>query len=69
MRIETTAKNLKEAMTAEWNKTHKEDKSEVTVENMQGETVNMKDITIEFITLPEITVDEYAEQIREARNE
>ena len=69
MRIETTAKNLKEAMTAEWNKTHKEDESEVTVENMRGETVNMKDITIEFITLPEITLDEYAKQIRETRNE
>ena len=69
MRIKTTAKNLKEAMTAEWNKTHKEDEPEVIIENMQGETVNMKDITIEFITLPEITVDEYAEQIREARNE
>jgi len=48
---------------------HNEDKSEVTVENMRGETVNMKDITIEFITLPEITLDEYAKQIRETRNE
>jgi len=48
---------------------HNEDKSEVTVENMRGETVNMKDITIEFVTLPEITLDEYAEQIQDARNE
>jgi len=63
MRIETTAKNLTDAITTEWNKTHKEDAPEVTVENMRGETINMKDITIDFVTIPEVTLDEYAEQL------
>jgi len=43
--------------------------TEITIENMQGETINMKDITIEFITIPEITLSEYAEQLEVSNEE